>query len=56
MSEKLFLADKLRSGKPVVTGWSQISAPMIPELFARSGYEAVTLDLQHGMYDFASCL
>ena len=54
MSDNAFLADKLRSGKAVITGWSQLSAPMVPELFARSGYEAVTLDLQHGMYDFAS--
>jgi len=51
-----FLADKLRSGQAVVTGWSLLAAPMVPELFARAGYDAVTIDLQHGMYDFdAAC-
>jgi len=48
------LADKLRAGLPVVTGWSMLSAPIIAELMARGGYEAVTLDLQHGMHDFQS--
>lgn len=52
MTDKRFLADKLRSGQPVVTGWCLLSAPMVPEMFARAGYEAVTLDLQHGMFDF----
>ncbi|GAA0773133.1 hydroxyacid aldolase [Roseibium denhamense] len=54
MAKATFLADKLRAGKTVITGWSLLPAPMIAELFARSGYEAVTLDLQHGMYDFNS--
>jgi len=54
VTENPILADKLRAGQAVVTGWSQLSAPMVPELFARAGYEAVTLDMQHGMYDFAT--
>ncbi|WP_420414599.1 HpcH/HpaI aldolase family protein [Roseibium sp.] len=54
MTENAVLADKLRSGKPVITGWSMLAAPVIAELMARSGYEAVTLDLQHGMHDFQS--
>jgi 4-hydroxy-2-oxoheptanedioate aldolase len=31
-----------------------LAVPIIAELFARSGYEAVTLDLQHGMHDMRS--
>lgn len=54
MTDTDTLAGKLRAGKAVVTAWSQLSAPMVPEMFARAGYEAVTLDLQHGMYDFAA--
>ncbi|WP_299816907.1 aldolase/citrate lyase family protein [uncultured Roseibium sp.] len=54
MSEQSNLADKLRSGKPVITGWSVLNVPMFVEMMARGGYEAVTIDLQHGMYDFAS--
>lgn len=56
MTDKSILADKLRSGQPVVTGWCLLSAPMVPELFARAGYEAVTLDLQHGMFDFEAAV
>ncbi|MHA7772019.1 HpcH/HpaI aldolase family protein [Roseibium sp. M-1] len=54
MTETVSLAGKLRAGKAVVTAWSQMAAPMVPELCARAGYEAVTLDLQHGMYDFTT--
>ncbi|MCV0429701.1 MAG: hydroxyacid aldolase [Roseibium sp.] len=52
MTQQSFLADKLRSGTPVITAWTLLSAPMVPELLARAGYEAVTLDVQHGMFDF----
>ncbi|MEP2704696.1 MAG: aldolase/citrate lyase family protein [Roseibium sp.] len=54
MSKQSPLADKMKSGKPVFTGWSLLASPMIAEFMASSGYEAVTLDLQHGMYDFDS--
>lgn len=54
MTQNTFLADKLRADTPVVTGWSLLPSPMVCEILARSGYEAVTLDLQHGMHDFQS--
>jgi 4-hydroxy-2-oxoheptanedioate aldolase len=52
VTNSLSLSDKLRSGTPVITGWTLLSEPMIPEMFARAGYPAVTVDMQHGMYDF----
>ncbi|WP_299480768.1 aldolase/citrate lyase family protein [uncultured Roseibium sp.] len=52
MTEKQFLADKMRSGQPVVTSWCFLRSAMIPEILARAGYGAVTIDMQHGMYDF----
>lgn len=48
------LANKLRSGRTIVTGWSGLAVPIVVELMGRGGYEAVTLDLQHGMHDIAS--
>ncbi len=48
------LAAKLRSGATVVTGWSTLAVPILAELMARSGYEAVTLDMQHGHHDILS--
>ncbi|WP_331461886.1 HpcH/HpaI aldolase family protein [Roseibium limicola] len=47
------LADKLKGGKPVVTSWIMMSSPGIAEQIGRSGYEAVTLDLQHGQMGLA---
>jgi 4-hydroxy-2-oxoheptanedioate aldolase len=52
VTNSLSLSDKLRSGTPVITGWSFLSEPMIPEMLARAGYPAVTVDMQHGAYDF----
>jgi 4-hydroxy-2-oxoheptanedioate aldolase len=48
----LSLAEKLRSGPPVITAWSVLSSPIVSEMLARAGYPAITIDLQHGMQDF----
>lgn len=51
---RLSLADRLRSGETVVTGWSTLAVPVLSELMARAGYKAVTFDMQHGLHDIAS--
>ncbi|MTI45168.1 4-hydroxy-2-oxoheptanedioate aldolase [Roseibium hamelinense] len=48
------LAEKLKNGQTIVTAWSGLAVPILSELLARSGYEAVTMDLQHGQHDLAS--
>lgn len=48
------LAQRLRSGDTIVTGWSGLAVPIVAELMGRGGYEAVTLDMQHGQHDIAS--
>lgn len=48
------LAEKLKRGERVITAWSSLASPIVDELFARGGYEAVTIDMQHGSADFAS--
>ncbi|MBD8890345.1 HpcH/HpaI aldolase family protein [Roseibium litorale] len=48
------LAQRLRSGDKIVTAWSGLAVPIVAELLARGGYEAVTLDMQHGQHDMAS--
>ncbi|SHM12967.1 HpcH/HpaI aldolase family protein [Roseibium suaedae] len=48
------LAQRLRSGDKIVTAWSGLAVPIVTELLARGGYEAVTLDMQHGQHDMAS--
>ena len=47
------LAAGLASGRAQITGWLSLSEPSLAELFAREGCDAVTLDMQHGAYDFA---
>jgi 4-hydroxy-2-oxoheptanedioate aldolase len=48
------LAARLRADETIVTAWSTLAVPMLAELLGRSGYRAVTLDMQHGAHDIAS--
>jgi 4-hydroxy-2-oxoheptanedioate aldolase len=50
------LARRLSSGETVFTGWCGIKAPLVPEIVAREGFVAVTMDQQHGLWDFATTL
>lgn len=43
------LADKLRSGETVVSAWVSLPSPWFAHLFMQAGYEAITLDMQHGL-------
>jgi len=38
-----------RAGKPVATGWCSTPDPMTTEVMARAGFDALILDMQHGM-------
>ena len=35
-------------GKPVLNGWLSIGNPFTAEIMAAQGYDAVTIDQQHG--------
>jgi 4-hydroxy-2-oxoheptanedioate aldolase len=50
------LARRLRAGETVYSGWSSLPAPIIVEVLARSGFSAVAIDMQHGMWDFAAAV
>lgn len=50
------LADRLRAGEPLLSGWVTIPEPLIAELVARSAFDCVTLDMQHGLQDTASVM
>lgn len=41
--------DKLAAGEVVVTAWISSGDPYTAEVLAHSGFDAVTIDLQHGM-------
>ncbi|MEM8811649.1 MAG: aldolase/citrate lyase family protein [Pseudomonadota bacterium] len=50
------LAARLAASGSLVTAWSAIADIQIAATLARSGFDAVTLDIQHGQHDYASCL
>ena len=41
---------------PVLNGWLSIGNPLTAEIMATQGYDAITIDLQHGALDFATAL
>ena len=42
--------------KPVLNGWCSIGSTFSAEIMARQGYDAVTIDLQHGALDYHAAL
>jgi 4-hydroxy-2-oxoheptanedioate aldolase len=48
------LADRLRAGETLYTAWCGWTAPGHAETLARSGFDAVTLDMQHGLHSIES--
>jgi 4-hydroxy-2-oxoheptanedioate aldolase len=39
-------------GRPVLHGWLSISNPFVAEIMAEQGYDAISIDLQHGVHDY----
>ena len=35
-------------GKPAINGWLSTSSPFVAEIMAAQGYDALTIDCQHG--------
>ena len=54
------LPNRLRSlwaeDKPALNGWLSIGDAFAAEIVASGGYDALTVDLQHGMIDDGACL
>ena len=46
----------LLAGGPVVSGWCMIPSPTTAELMAAMGFDALTIDLQHGLIDYGQAL
>ena len=53
---KFSLARRLRAGEVVYSAWCGLPYPNVVETIAREGFTAVTLDLQHGLWDTASTM
>ena len=50
------LAARLRAGETLLTAWSAIPDALVAETCARAGFDAVTLDMQHGFQGVDSVL
>ncbi len=50
------LARRLRAGETVYCGWCALASPILLEVTAREGFSAVTIDMQHGLWDFAGAV
>ncbi|MBN9022851.1 MAG: 2,4-dihydroxyhept-2-ene-1,7-dioic acid aldolase [Rhizobiales bacterium] len=50
------LAERLRAGETLISGWTQFPEPLLTELVARQPFDAVTMDMQHGLHDLQSVM
>lgn len=50
-AKPFWLARALRAGETVFSGWCGLAAPLLAEVIAREGFAAVTIDMQHGLWD-----
>jgi 4-hydroxy-2-oxoheptanedioate aldolase len=45
-----------KAGRAVVNGWLAIPNAFSAEMFAQAGWDSVTVDMQHGVQDYLSCV
>ena len=50
------LRSRLAAGETLYTAWSAIPDPLVAEFSARAGFDAVTLDMQHGCHTTESVM
>lgn len=50
------LKTAVAENRPLINGWLAIPSSYSAEIMGHQGYDAITVDLQHGMIDFASAL
>ena len=53
-SSSFSLARRLKAGETIHSGWCGLASPLLTEVIAREGFGAVTIDMQHGLWDIAA--
>ncbi len=48
--------DIWKAGKPVINGWLSMPNAFSAEMYSRCGFDSVTVDMQHGVQDYLSCV
>ncbi|WP_219722110.1 HpcH/HpaI aldolase family protein [Deinococcus planocerae] len=50
------LRDRLARGEALLNGWLHVPSPFSAEVMAHAGWDALTLDTQHGPFDFTGAV
>lgn len=50
------LKERLKAGKACINGWSLLPSAYAIELLAQAGWDSITIDMQHGLHDYASAV
>ena len=50
-NNKNYLKEKISSGQPVIGTWNTLGSPLISEVLARSGFDFLIIDFEHGPFD-----
>ncbi|MCS6892236.1 MAG: aldolase/citrate lyase family protein [Rhodovarius sp.] len=45
-----------KAGEAVINGWLAIPSAFSAEMFSQAGWDSVTVDMQHGVQDYLSCV
>lgn len=56
MSKSKSVSQLWQQEAPRLLGWAELADPVLIGIMARAGYDAVLLDWQHGLHDYASCV
>jgi 4-hydroxy-2-oxoheptanedioate aldolase len=48
--------DAWKAGRAVVNGWLAIPNAFSAEMYSQAGWDSVTVDMQHGVQDYLSCV
>jgi 4-hydroxy-2-oxoheptanedioate aldolase len=48
--------EQLRAGKACVNGWLMVPNAYVTEVMAQTGWDSLTIDIQHGLQDFMSAV
>ena len=50
------LKQRLSAGKACVNGWLTLPSPFVAEMMAQTGWDSLTIDIQHGLQDYQSAV
>ena len=50
------LKERLNAGKPCINGWLLLPSTFSAEVMAQTGWDSLTIDLQHGLHDYHSAV